>query len=98
MQFTVKVLKGKRISIPRLENDDYIISIASQPEFSSNSDQAVRSANSDMIEWLTGEYGLTHPEAHLLMGAVVEHKIGTYFGTVTASIPKKYLRGRERKK
>lgn len=91
VQFTVKVLKGRRISIPRLENATHIISIASQPEFSSNSDMAVRSANSDMIRWLTGDYGLTHPQAHLLMGAAIEHKIATYFGTVTAAMAKKYL-------
>jgi len=91
VQFTVKVLKGKRISIPRLENDTHIVSIASQPEFSSSSDHAVRSANSDLIQWLTTDYRLTHPEAHLLMGAAVEHKIATYFGTVTAAMAKKYL-------
>ncbi|MBM3811170.1 MAG: acetamidase [Acidimicrobiia bacterium] len=91
VQFTVKVRKGRRISIPRLENDRYIVSIASQPEFNSSMDMAVRSANSDMIQWLTTDYKLTAPEAHLLMGTVVEHKIATYFGTVTAMIAKKYL-------
>lgn len=92
VQFTAKVIKGKRISIPRLENETHIISIASQPEFSSSSDAAVRAANSDMIEWLTKDYGYTHPEAHLLIGAAIEHKIATYFGTVTAAMPKKFLR------
>jgi acetamidase/formamidase len=91
VQFTVKVHKGKRLSIPRLENSEYIVSIASQAEFSSSMDIAVRTANSDMIQWLTSSYGLTHPEAHLLMGTAVQHKIATYFGTVTAMIPKKYL-------
>ena len=91
VQFTVKVRKGKRISIPRLENADYIVSIASQPEFSSSTDNAIRTANSDMLEWLTTEYKLTAPEAHLLMGAGVKHQIVTYFGTVTAMIPKRLL-------
>jgi len=91
VQFTVKVRKGKRISIPRLINNEYIVSIASQPEFSSSMDMGVRAANSDMVNWLTSEYGLTAPEAHLLMGAVVQHKIVTYFGTMATLIPKKYL-------
>jgi acetamidase/formamidase len=91
VQFTVKVHKGKRLSIPRLVNDDYIVSIASQPEFRSNMDIGVRTANSDMIQWLTSEYGLTPPEAHLLMGTVVQHKIVTYFGTIATLIPRKYL-------
>jgi acetamidase/formamidase len=91
VQFTVRVHKGKRLSIPRLVNDDYIVSIASQPEFASSMDIALRTANSDMLRWLTEEYGLTAPEAHLLMGTVVQHKIVTYFGTVATLIPRKYL-------
>jgi len=98
VQFTVRVIKGQRLSMPRLENDTHIVSIASQPEFVSSMDQAVRNANSDLLAWLTGEWRLTQPEAHLLLGAAVEHKIGTYFGTMTASVRKQYLRGRERKK
>ncbi|MCW5981181.1 MAG: acetamidase/formamidase family protein [Bryobacteraceae bacterium] len=91
VEFTVKVHKGKRLSMPRLVNADYLVSIASQPEFSSSMDLGVRAANSDMIAWLTGEYGLTHPEAHLLLGTVVEHKIVTYFGSMATMIPRKYL-------
>ncbi len=91
VQFTVKVHKGKRLSIPRLVNDEYLISIGSQPEFHSSMDFGLRAANSDMIQWLTSEYGLTQPEAHLLIGTVVRHKIVTYFGTVTTMFPRKYL-------
>jgi acetamidase/formamidase len=96
VQFTVKVHKGKRIAIPRLENAEFIASIGSQPEFSSSMDHSLRMANSDMIEWLTSDYKLTQPEAHLLMGTVVEHKIATYFGTVVTIVKKKYLPPRAR--
>lgn len=92
VQFTVKVHKGKRLSMPRLENDTHLISIASQPEFSSSMDNALRNAISDLLDWLTTDHKLTAPEAHLLLGAAVEHKIGTYFGTITASIRKEYVR------
>jgi len=91
VQFTVRVHKGKRLSIPRLVNDEYIVSIGSQPEFQSSMDFGLRMANSDMIRWLTTDYGLTHPEAHLLMGTVAQHKIVTYFGTIATLIPRKYL-------
>jgi hypothetical protein len=77
--------------MPRLINDKYIMSIGSQPEFRSSMDFALRSANSDMLRWLTGEYRLSAPEANLLMGTVVEHRIVTYFGTVATLIPRKYL-------
>lgn len=91
VQFTVKVRKGKPLSIPRLINDDYIISIGSQPEFHSSMDWALRAANSDMLRWLETEYHLTAPEANMLMGTMVQHKIVTYFGTMTTQIPRKYL-------
>lgn len=91
VQFTVKVHKGKHLSIPRLENDEYLISIGSQPEFHSSMDFALRQANSDMLDWLTTDYKLTQPEAHLLMGMEVRHKIVTYFGSVATLMPKKRL-------
>ena len=91
VQFTVKVHKNKKLSMPRLVNDEYIVSIGSQPEFHSSMDFALRAANADMLQWLTSEYKLTAPEANLLFGAVVQHKIATYFGTVTTLIPRKYL-------
>jgi len=91
VQFTVRVHKGQRLDLPRLVNSDYIISIASQPEFSSSLDLALQKANSDMIQWLTSEYRLTQPEAHLLIGTVVVHKIITYSGSVATMIPRRYL-------
>jgi acetamidase/formamidase len=94
VQFTVRLHKNKRLSIPRLVNEKYIVSIGSQPEFRSSMDFALRSANSDMLRWLTSEYKLTAPEANLLMGTVVEHKIVTYFGSIATMIPRKYLEGR----
>jgi hypothetical protein len=92
VQFAVRVHKAKRLSIPRLVNEDYIISIGSQPEFRSSMDFGLRMANSDMIRWLTSEYGLTEPEAHLLMGTVAQHKIVTYFGTMATLIPRRHLK------
>ncbi len=91
VQFTVRVLKNKHLSIPRMENSDYIISIASQPEFHSSMEFGLRAANSDMLRWLTEDYKLTQPEAHMLMGTVIQHKIVTYYGTRSTLIPKKYL-------
>jgi acetamidase/formamidase len=91
VQFTVTLLKGKPLSTPRLVNDEYLISIGAQPEFTSSMDQGLRIANADMFQWLTTEYGLTQPEAGLLMGTVVQHKIVTYFGSVATLIPRKCL-------
>jgi acetamidase/formamidase len=91
VQFTVKVHKGKHLGNPRLVNDEYLISIGSQPEFHSSMDFGLREANADMLRWLTTEYKLTAPEANLLIGTVVQHKIVTYFGTMATLIPRKYV-------
>jgi acetamidase/formamidase len=91
VRFTLTLAKGKTLSNPRLVNDKYLISIAAQPEFSSSMDEGLRNANSDMLQWLTSEYKLSERAAHLLMGMAVEHKIVTYFGTMAALMPRKYL-------
>jgi len=91
VQFTVTVHKGKRLTMPRLVNDEYLVSIGSQPEFHSSMDFGLRMANADMLNWLITEYKLSAPEANLLMGTVVRHKIVTYFGSVATLIPRKYL-------
>jgi len=61
VQFTVTVHKGKHLSIPRLVNADYLISIGAQPEFHGSMDFALREANADMLHWLTTEYKLSAP-------------------------------------
>ena len=94
VQFTVTVRKNKPLSMPRLVNADYLTSIASQPEFHSSMDFALRAANADMLRWLVEEFKLSPPEANLLIGTVVQHKIVTYFGTMATLIPRKYLEKR----
>jgi hypothetical protein len=88
------VHKGKRLSNPRLVNAEYLISIAGQPEFHSSTDFGLRSANADMLRWLVEDYKLSAPEANLLIGTVVRHKIVTYFGTMATLIPRQYLEKR----
>lgn len=91
VQLTVKLHKGRKASSPRLINDEYLISIASQAEFNASMEIGLRKANSDMLNWLTNECGLTKPEAHVLLGGVVEHKIVTYYGSIATLIPKKHV-------
>jgi hypothetical protein len=37
------------------------------------------------------DYGVTEPDAHLLMASVAQHKIVLYSGSVATMIPKKCL-------
>lgn len=94
VQFTVRVVKNKNLTGPRLVNDTHIASIVSNPSKEADTDSRLREANSDMIRWLREDCGLTKWEAHMLMGSIVEHKIGTYWTTTVTLIPKRYVPAR----
>ncbi len=91
VQLTIRHHQGKRLRIPRLINDKYLISLASEAEFRGNMDMGLRSTNFDMLRWPTGECGLSPPEAHRLTGSMIEHKIVTYNGSIATLMPKEYL-------
>ena len=55
VEFSVQLHKGRTISLPRVENDQFIISVGSQPEFSSSLNRGLRMATSDMVNWLVDD-------------------------------------------
>ena len=71
IDFTVAVRKNARLTGPRLENREYIISIGSQPEFHSNLDQALRTAT---VDKKSGDR-LRCPKRGLHVGSVTRHRI-----------------------
>ena len=91
MEFTVEVRKAARLSGPRVETADAIISIGSQPEFSSSLDRGLQMATVDMVNWLTRDYRLEPWAAHLLIGYQGKYDVITVAGSVGLRIPKKYL-------
>src|SRR6185436_4079057 len=91
VEFSVEVIKGARLSGPRLTNRDYIISIGSQAEFISPIDRAVQLATTDMVRWLTEEYKMEPWAAHLLINAKGEYEIVTVMGSAAIKIPKRFL-------
>jgi acetamidase/formamidase len=94
VEFTVALRKGVRLSNPRLENADFIVSIGSQPEFASPLDRALQIATSDMAEWLTREYEMEPWAAHLLIGYQGKYDVITVAGSVGLRIPRKALPSR----
>jgi acetamidase/formamidase len=94
VEFTVSVRKNARLSGPRVELADSIISIGSQPEFASSLDNALRMATTDMVQWLVADYGLEPWAAHLLVGTQAEYHVVTVMGSMALRIPKKYLPAR----
>ncbi len=94
VEFQVEIQKKGNLTGPRVETNDYIISIGSQPEFVSSLDRALQMATSDMANWLVQDYGLEPWAAHLLIGYQAQYDVVTVAGSMALKIPKKYLPAR----
>jgi acetamidase/formamidase len=93
VEFSVDLRKNARLDWPRLITRDYIISIGSQAEFISTLDRAIQLATSDMVRWLTEEYGLEPWAAHMLISAKGEYEVVTVMGSAALKIAKRWLPG-----
>ena len=94
VEFTVAVRKNAGLGNPRVENAEAIISVGSQPEFSSPLDRALQIATSDMVDWLTKDYGMEPWAAHLLIGTQGKYDVITVAGSVGLRISRKVLPAR----
>jgi amidase len=94
VEFTVDVRKGGNLTGPRVETDEYLISIGSQPEFVSLLNRALQMATSDMVNWLVTEFKLEPWAAHLLVGYQGKYDVVTVAGSMALRVPKKYLPSR----
>jgi amidase len=92
VEFSVEVKKGARVTGPRVETAEYLISVGAQPEFASSLDRALQMATTDMVRWLVNDYQLEPWAAHQLIGAVGKYDVVTVAGTMALKVPKKYLR------
>ncbi len=52
VQFSVELRKNSKLTGPRLETAEHIISLGAQPEFSRSLDRALQGATTDMAHWL----------------------------------------------
>jgi amidase len=75
VQFTVRLIKGKRIRWPRGENQEYIFTVGNARPL----DQAVQHATTEMLRWLGEDYGLDTVSASILLGQCVEYDLGNVF-------------------
>ena len=91
VEFNVTLRKKLRLSGPRVENENYIISVGAQPEFVTALDHALQMATTDMVQWLTTEYKLEPWAAHLLVSMQAKYDVITVAGSMGLRIPKKYL-------
>jgi acetamidase/formamidase len=93
VEFTLNVVKGKQIGWPRGENASDIFTVGNARPL----DQAVQHATTEMLRWLTGEYGLTLAEASVLLGQCVDYDLGNIYDpayTMVCRLAKRWLPAR----
>lgn len=84
VRFSVRVLKGWRISWPRAEDAGYIMTVGNARPL----DQAVQHATTEMLRWLQEDFGLDPRGAHLLLGQCVEYDVGNVFDPAYTTVCK----------
>jgi acetamidase/formamidase len=89
--FSVELRKGATQAGPRVETEDFIVSIGSQPEFESRLDRGLQVATSDMVDWLVKDYRLEPWAAHLMIGNQARYDVVTVAGSVALRVSKKFL-------
>lgn len=75
VRVTLRVLKGKTIGWPRGENAEWIFTVGNARPL----DQAVQHATTEMLRWLTQDYGLDPLGANLLLAQCVRYDLGNIF-------------------
>jgi amidase len=88
--FRVRVLKGQRSYWPRAENQTHIFTVGNARPL----DQALQHATTEMMRWLTSDYGLDGTAAGTLLGQTVEYDLGNVFDpayTMVCKVAKRYL-------
>ena len=91
VEFTVDLIKQKKIGWPRLENDEFIMVLGSARPLM----QALQHATTEMQRWLMADYGFDERGSSLLMGHVLEYDIANVVDphfTVVAKMRKSFLK------
>jgi acetamidase/formamidase len=90
----VRVIKGQKISWPRFENDDAIMTVGAYRPL----DDAARIAFTELVKWIHADYGLSELDAYELLSKVAKVRLAEMVDpnyVIIASIEKKYLPGRK---
>ena len=90
VQFTVNIRKNSRIYWPRGEDSQYIFTVGNCRPL----EQAIQHATTEMLRWLTCDFGFDLFSANVLMGQIVLYDIASVFNpsySVACIIDKKYL-------
>jgi acetamidase/formamidase len=93
VQFTARLIKGKRIMWPRGENGTHLFTVGNARPL----DQAVQHATTEMMRWLADDYGLDECAASILLGQCAEYDVGNVYDPAFSMVCKvsKHLLERE---
>jgi acetamidase/formamidase len=90
VEFSVELVKKKKINWPRLENSEYIMVLGSSRALN----EALQHATTELMRWLTESYGFDERGASLLMGQAMEYEISNVVDpefTIVAKMRKGFL-------
>jgi acetamidase/formamidase len=88
--FRFNLIKGKRISWPRVENREFIMTTGSVRPLM----DAFRIAHVELVNWLVSDYGFDRWDALQLVSQLGTCRVGNVVDpnyTVVARFPKKHL-------
>ncbi len=88
--FQFELIKGKKIAWPRIENDEYIMTVGSVRPLS----DALRIAAVEMVEWLENEYKFDRWDAYQTVSQLAVMRVGNMVDpnyAVVVKIPKRLL-------
>ncbi|AXG06924.1 acetamidase [Haloplanus rubicundus] len=87
---TVDLIEDWELEWPRLESDDFVMSIGSARPM----EDAARAAYADLVTWMADDYGFDEMEAYMLLTQVGHVRLGNMVDpnyTIGAGIDKSYL-------
>ncbi len=87
VEFSVEVDRTMRISTPRAESSEYLMSIG----IAGDLQEALRQATSDLARWLSATYKLNAAEVASLLGTALRYDVADMVGTqmsIVAKVPK----------
>jgi acetamidase/formamidase len=87
---TVNLIKGRSVSTPRIENDEFLMSVGSARPM----EDAARIAFYDLVTWLSSDYGFDRMAAYQLCSQVARARLANMVDilySVVAKFPKRYL-------
>lgn len=90
VEFSVDLVKGKRIAMPQVESPTEIMVLGQAGSL----DDALKAANTGMIAWLRADYGMTLSQAAQVMGSAAKFSIANLAGRsvgVAAKLDKSLL-------